>query len=190
MNGREKQRNPSVASGDSSPNRGAFSVEASPLRGGGAKRRRGLFTIENVRNRGLIWDGHSLAYNPNLVEMAKALRKEMTKAERKLWYDFLRNHPKRFYRQRPIDHFIADFYCSECALIIEIDGSQHYTPEGLKRDAVRTDILSLYGLQILRFTNKEVLEEFETVCAAIQRKIQETPQSSPTTAPLTGEPFP
>ena len=133
--------------------------------------RRGLFPLEDIRKRGLIWDGHSLPYNPSLIENARCLRQEMTKAERKLWYDFLRTHQKKFYRQRPIDHFIADFYCSECALIIEIDGSRHYSPEGLKRDAVRTDILSLYGLEILRFTNNDIIERFEEVCSVIDKKL-------------------
>jgi len=133
------------------------------------------FTIEDVRKRGLIWDGHSLPYNPNLVEYARSLRKDMTKAERKLWYDFLRSHEQKFYRQRPIDHFIADFYCSECSLIIELDGSQHYTPNGLKRDAVRSDILALYGLEIVRFTNADVLKRFDAVCKAIDEKLRRNP---------------
>jgi very-short-patch-repair endonuclease len=133
------------------------------------------FTLAAVRKRGLIWDGHWLPYNPNLVEKARALRKSMTRAEKKLWYDFLRTHEKKFYRQRPIDHFIADFYCSRHALIIELDGRQHYTPEGLKKDAVRTDILAMYGLEILRFTNADVLKRFEAVCARIDDKLQRHP---------------
>jgi very-short-patch-repair endonuclease len=136
--------------------------------GGDSSRKRATFTIEDIRKRGLIWDGHSLPYNPNIVELARSLRKTMTEAEKKLWYDFLRNHQYKFYRQRPIDHFIADFYCSDARLIIEIDGSQHFTEEGLKRDAVRTDILSLYGLEILRFTNSDVMKRFNTVCRAIE----------------------
>jgi very-short-patch-repair endonuclease len=132
--------------------------------------RNARFTIEDVRKRGLVWDGHSLPYDPNLVENARSLRKGMTMAEKKLWYDFLRVHKKKFYRQRPIDHFIADFYCAECGLIIEIDGSQHYTAEGLKRDTVRADVLSLYGLEILRFTNNDVVRRFDAVCRAIEEK--------------------
>jgi very-short-patch-repair endonuclease len=146
-------------------------------RSGGAVTTRGrpTFTIEDVRKRGLIWDGHSLPYNPNLIESARSLRKAMTIAEKKIWYDFLRNHQHKFYRQRPIDHFIADFYCSGACLIIEIDGSQHYTKEGLKRDAVRADILSLYGLEILRFTNADVMDRFDAVYRAIDAQLQRNP---------------
>jgi len=97
----------------------------------------------------------------------------MTASEKRLWYDFLCNHEKKFYRQRPIDHFIADFYCSECRLIIEVDGSQHYTPDGLKRDAIRTDVLSLYGLEVIRFSNDDVMKRFDEVCVAINKRLQE-----------------
>jgi len=189
-------RNPSVTCGDSSPTRGAFSGkppfkgEVARSAGGVSSRRRGIFTIEDVRKRGLIWDGHSLPYNPNLVENARVLRKNMTKAEKKLWYEFLRAHEKKFYRQRPIDHFIADFYCSDCGLIIELDGSQHYTPDGLKRDAVRADILSLYGLDILRFTNADVLKQFDAVCKEIDMKLQGDPSvTCGDSSPITGAEF-
>jgi very-short-patch-repair endonuclease len=92
-----------------------------------------FFTTEDMKKRGLIFDGHSLPYNPNLIEFAREMRKNMTIAEKKLWYKFLQKHQYKFYRQRPIDHFIADFYCSDAMLIIEIDGSQHYTADGLKK---------------------------------------------------------
>ncbi|MDD5673857.1 MAG: endonuclease domain-containing protein [Chitinivibrionales bacterium] len=138
---------------------------------GGVLHRKAFFSIDDVRKRGLVWDGNSLPYNPALVGNARILRKDMTKAEKKLWYDFLRTHEMKFYRQRPIDHFIADFYCSEGSLIIELDGSQHYTTDGLKRDAVRTDILALYGLEISRFTNEDVLKRFDAVCRAINDKL-------------------
>jgi very-short-patch-repair endonuclease len=173
----EARRDTSVTFGDSSPSRGAVSGKP-PLKGevarsaGGVLHRKALFTINDVRKRGLVWDGHSMPYNPALVANARNLRKDMTKAEKKLWYDFLKAHEMKFYRQRPIDHFIADFYCSERSLIIELDGSQHYTIGGLKRDAVRTDILALYGLEIIRFTNNDVSERFDAVCRAINEKLR------------------
>lgn len=111
------------------------------------------FLLSDIHKRGLVFDGYSLPYNPNLIEYARNLRKSMTDSEKMVWYNFLKNHNKKFYRQRPIDHFIADFYCSDACLIIEIDGSQHYTTTGLIRDKIRTDILSLYSLKILRITN-------------------------------------
>jgi very-short-patch-repair endonuclease len=133
-----------------------------------------FFTTEDLKKRGLIFDGHSLPYNPNLIEFAREMRKNMTIAEKKLWYKFLQKHQCKFYRQRPIDHFIADFYCSDAKLIIEIDGSQHYTDDGLKIDAIRSEILKLYGLEIVRFTNRDVMENFDSVCSQISRV---TPQS-------------
>ena len=64
-----------------------------------------------------LTDHHHLPYNPKLVERAKELRKNMTKAERKLWYDYLRNFKYRVHRQRTIDQFIVDFYCFELKLV-------------------------------------------------------------------------
>ncbi len=68
-------------------------------------------------------------HNPKLTKNAKALRKNMTKEERHLWYDFLRSYPVRFLRQKVIDNYIVDFYCHDAQLIIELDGSQHYSIE-------------------------------------------------------------
>lgn len=131
----------------------------------------GMYSQDELKARGLIWDGHSLPYNPKLIGRARALRKEMTKAERKLWYEFLRLQSSRFYRQRPIDHYIVDFYCSEAGLIIEVDGSQHYTEEGIIYDKIRSDILATYGLSVFRFTNEEVLTQFEKVCSQLKTAI-------------------
>ena len=72
----------------------------------------------------------NLPYDRHLTERAQALRREMTPQERKLWYQFLRQYPVKVYRQRVIDHFIADFYCAKAKLVIELDGSQHYTEQG------------------------------------------------------------
>jgi len=91
----------------------------------------------------------------------------MTPQERHLWYDFLRDYPVKVYKQRIIDSFIADFYCSSAKLVIEIDGAQHFSEEGLHRDRVRTEIIERYGVQVLRFTNREVDLQFEAVCNLI-----------------------
>ena len=80
-------------------------------------------------------------HNPNLTGNARSLRKEMTKEENRLWYDFLKEYPVRFLRQKVIDNYIVDFYCHKYSLIIELDGSQHYEEEGLKKDAIRTEKL-------------------------------------------------
>jgi very-short-patch-repair endonuclease len=108
-----------------------------------------------------------LPYKQELVERAREMRKNPTPAERKLWYEFLRTFKYRVMHQRPIDNFIVDFYCAELKLVIEVDGDSHYTQASLKNDARRTAILEGYGLRVLRFTNRDVLDNFEAVCDAI-----------------------
>ncbi|NES64490.1 MAG: endonuclease domain-containing protein [Okeania sp. SIO2D1] len=105
-----------------------------------------------------------LPYNRQLVPIAKQLRKNPTVAEEKLWQDFLRSFPLRVLRQRPIDNFIVDFYCAALRLVIEIDGNSHFTEQGKAYDAERTSVLEGYGLLVVRFTNVEVLQDFEGVC--------------------------
>ncbi len=122
-----------------------------------------------------LTDHHHLPYNPKLVERAKELRKNMTKAERKLWYDYLRNFKHRVYRQRPIDQFIVDFYCPELKLVIEIDGDSHNSENAQIYDLERTQILEGYGLTVIRFTNQEILTNFEGVCEVIGGVIPPTP---------------
>ena len=95
----------------------------------------------------------------------------MTPQEKKLWYDFLRTHKIRFQRQKCIEGFIADFYCHKAKLVIEIDGSQHYTPEGRKADEFRTEILEDLGLTVIRFTNGQINENFRGVCEHINKII-------------------
>lgn len=108
-----------------------------------------------------------------LLENAKSLRKNMTKQEKHLWYDFLRSYPVKIYRQRIVDGFIADFYCYKAKLVIEIDGSQHFTPEGKEYDNFRTEILNQQGLCVVRFTNMDVDKKFEGVCYMIDKAIRE-----------------
>jgi very-short-patch-repair endonuclease len=109
-----------------------------------------------------------LPYNPQLVERAKHLRKNMTIAEQKLWKNYLKNFKYRVLRQRPIDHFIVDFYCPNLKLVIEIDGDSHYTKDAIIYDQARTEKLESYDLRIIRFTNQEVLHNFEVVCGVIE----------------------
>ena len=123
--------------------------------------------FEVAKARGLITNGYHLPYNPDLVEHARELRRHMTPAEEKLW-EYLKHAPYRFLRQRPIDHFIVDFYCPALRLVIEVDGEQHYTEEGKVYDAERDAILQGYGLRVVRFRNEEVLHQFESVCRRIE----------------------
>ena len=110
----------------------------------------------------------ALPRNKNLVGNARVLRKEMTKEERHLWYDFLRQHSLKFYRQKPIGNYIADFYCLSAKLVIELDGGQHYEPSGQEKDRMRTQALESMGLHVLRFSNLDVMKNFEGVCQTIE----------------------
>ena len=92
------------------------------------------------------------------------MRREMTRAELKLWLGVLKDHQPRVRRQRPFGRFIVDFYCAACKVVIEVDGGQHFTPEGLLYDAERTAFLEGLGLRVVRFSNAEVLEQFDAVC--------------------------
>jgi len=111
-------------------------------------------------------------HNSTLTEYAKQLRKEMTKEERHLWYDFLRNYPVRFLRQKIIDNYIADFYCHEARLVIELDGSQHYEPIGLVKDQIRTERIENRKLMVLRIPNNAVNHNFRGVCEYIDEAVK------------------
>ena len=97
----------------------------------------------------------------------------MTPHERKLWYLFLRTYPVKVYKQRIIDKFIVDFYCASAKLIIEIDGSQHFDTQGMVSDGERTAILESYDLKVVRYSNREIDNEFAAVCEQIDRIIQQ-----------------
>lgn len=113
-------------------------------------------------------------HNPNLTANARELRKNMTKEERRLWYDFLKNYPIRFLRQKVIDHYIVDFYCSKAKLVIEIDGSQHYETAGIRSDSIRTEKIERYGISVLRIPNNEVNDNFDGVCEYIDNYVKES----------------
>ena len=115
----------------------------------------------------------SLYYNRKLISNAKNLRKNMTKQERHLWYDYLSKYPVRFQRQKVIDNYITDFYCASAKLVIEIDGSQHYYPDEMEYDKRRTTVLEKYKLTVMRISNYELDNNFEGVCRAIDLKIKE-----------------
>ena len=106
------------------------------------------------------------------LENARWLRREMTPHERKLWYLFLRKYPAKIYKQRIIGRFIVDFYCASAQLVIEVDGSQHYEPQGLAYDSERSVSLEALGLEVLRFSNREIDRDFRGVCEQIDMAIQ------------------
>ena len=111
--------------------------------------------------------------NHKLLENARELRREMTPQEKHLWYDYLRYYPVKIYKQRIIDNFIVDFYCAKAKLVIELDGSQHFTPDGKHHDSLRTDVIEKYKLKVIRFSNNDVDRKFNGVCSVIDRTIQE-----------------
>jgi len=111
-------------------------------------------------------------HNKKLVPTAKILRKNMTNEERHLWYEFLRNYPVRFTRQKVLGKYIVDFYCAKAKLVIEIDGSQHYEEKKIKQDTDRTEFLKGYGLTVIRIPNNEVNNNFYGVCEYIDTVVR------------------
>ena len=113
-------------------------------------------------------------HNKNIVPFAKELRKNMTKEEKHLWYDFLREYPVKFTRQKVLGKYIADFYCAKASIVIELDGSQHYEDLGLLNDEKRTEYLEQYGIKVIRISNLDVLKNFEGVCMHIDNVIKQS----------------
>ena len=113
-------------------------------------------------------------YNKEIVPFAKELRKNMTKEERHLWYDFLRMYPIKFTRQKVLGKYIADFYCAKANIVIELDGSQHYEDEGLLNDEKRTQYLNELGINVIRISNLDVLKNFEGVCTYIDEIVKQS----------------
>ena len=109
--------------------------------------------------------------NGKLTVHARRLRKAQTKEEALLWYNFLRKYPLRFHRQYVIGNYIADFYCHKAKLVVELDGSQHFESKEMQKDAERTAYLQAQGLQVLRFSNSDVLQKFSAVCEKIHSEV-------------------
>jgi len=96
----------------------------------------------------------------------------MTPWERKLWYDFLRNYPVRFQRQKAIGEYITDFYCAKARLVVELDGGGHYTAEQAEKDAIRTRALESMNLTVLRICNSDINHNFSGVCEYIDLTVK------------------
>ena len=96
----------------------------------------------------------------------------MTKEERRLWYEFLRDYPHKFVRQKILGRYIPDFYCAEAKLAIELDGSQHFEPTEMVRDTERTRYLEQFGLKVLRIPNSELSHNFRGVCEYIDLAVK------------------
>jgi very-short-patch-repair endonuclease len=114
-----------------------------------------------------------MAYNnnPNLLSNSQKLRKNMTKEEKHLWYDFLKNLSVTVKRQKVLGNYIVDFYCPSSKLVIELDGSQHYDEKGIEYDLKRDEFLRSLGMKILRYSNSDVNNKFKSVCEDILNNI-------------------
>ena len=120
--------------------------------------------------------------NSKLTRNAQELRKSMTKEERHLWYDFLKRLPITFNRQKVMGQYIADFYCAEKKLVIELDGSQHYMDEGQQADKERDLALKELGFTVLRYTNLDIQRKFKTVCEDIWNRVEAVVSTSSVTS--------
>ena len=109
--------------------------------------------------------------NPFLTEFSQDLRKNMTKEEKHLWYDFLKDLPQTVNRQKVIGKYVVDFYCASAKIAIELDGSQHGSDEMRKKDKARDAYLNELGITVLRYTNVEIHDNFKNVCLDILNHI-------------------
>lgn len=101
------------------------------------------------------------------------MRKHQTPWERKLWYQYLRKYPIKFTRQKALGDYIVDFYCARAALVVELDGGQHYTKENNIKDGARTENLKRLGLTVIRIPNNEITDNFDGVCEYIDLIVKE-----------------
>ncbi len=117
-------------------------------------------------------------HNKNNIPFAKMLRKNMTKEERHLWYDFLRYYPVKFLRQKTIGRYIVDFYCAEAQIVVELDGSQHFYDKNMEKDNERTVYLENFGLTVVRIPNNEIFTHFDRVCEYIDALVKQSLSST------------
>lgn len=112
-----------------------------------------------------------IPYNKKLVSLAKALRRNMTPEEKHLWYDFLKKLPYHVRRQHNIENYIVDFYIAEKKIIIEVDGTQHNSPEHQESDKQRDEVLASWGITVLRYSNESIRKDFNMVTEDILRRL-------------------
>ena len=110
--------------------------------------------------------------NSRLTANARDLRRNMTKEERHLWYDFMRGLPVRVHRQKVIGRYIVDFYIAEKNLVIELDGSQHYEQYAIRADMERDAYMNSLGINVFRYSNLDVNQNFRAVCQDIWNRLE------------------
>ena len=118
-------------------------------------------------------DGMSKGASAHIFRNAEKLRENMTEAELVLW-EYLKQkkfHGLKFRRQHPIQTYIADFYCHKCRLIIELDGEYHLSQDQVEYDTERTEVLNFTDVNVLRFTNDEVMNNINKVLLEIKKFI-------------------
>jgi very-short-patch-repair endonuclease len=132
-------------------------------------------------NNNLHTSKYHYAYKKDLKGKSRRMRNNMTAAERKLWYEYLRQHCYRFLKQKPIGNYIVDFYCPKLKLVIEVDGESHLDNNEniIEYDKIRTRELNKVGVNILRFWNYDVLDGFEAVCEIIEKELLKNPPTLP-----------
>ena len=113
-------------------------------------------------------------HNKDIVPLAKELRRNMTKEERHLWYDFLRSYSVKFSRQKILGKYIVDFYSADARVVIELDGAQHRTEENEQYDAERTAFLEGYGLTVVRRPNEAINKDFHRICVYIDDCVKQS----------------
>lgn len=118
-------------------------------------------------------------YNPELIPVARMLRKRMTKEEKRLWYEFLKEYPIHFTKQKVLGKYVADFYCAKAKLVLELDGSQHRRERGMREDLERTTYLQTYGLDVVRFPNYRIRDQFKLVCTEIDDIVKSRVERDP-----------
>ena len=117
-------------------------------------------------------DRKFIPYRRDLKRRSQALRRDPSPAERRLWFEFLRDLPVKFTRQKPLGRYVADFYCASRMLVIELDGDSHYNDRAQRYDKSRTAELAGLGIRVIRVTNTDVMQSFESVCALILEAIE------------------
>ena len=112
-------------------------------------------------------------HNPNLTSRAKELRRDMTRQEKHLWYDFLQKHPLKFRRQRQMGYYITDFYCPVAKTAIEVDGAQHFEPRAMLKDRIRTEFIEKFDVEVIRVSNYDIDHNFDGACVYIDNLLHE-----------------
>ncbi|MDO4935219.1 MAG: endonuclease domain-containing protein [Phascolarctobacterium sp.] len=122
-------------------------------------------------------------YNSYNVKFARKLRKNMIPWENKLWYQFLRGYEVRFQRQKVIQNYIVDFFCTKALVAVELDGGGHYSPKKEEQDRIRAENLAAQNIKLIRFSNLDVDNNFYAVCSEIDRVVKDRINSHPQSQP-------